>query len=104
MPVPTRAVQQLRDRQRRGASLGRRGHLRHAAEGFAEELVLVLWVGHLHPPWQGSAITALTLWKSSHDRRPLSLRKVKKSLKIFLWVMTPVMIATSMNIAQKPPR
>ncbi|MNN53423.1 hypothetical protein D3C81_1681760 [compost metagenome] len=54
--------------------------------------------------WYGSAITALTLWKSSHERRPFCGRKVKKSLKIFLWVMTPVMIATSMNIAQKPTR
>ncbi|MNV44072.1 hypothetical protein D3C71_1358160 [compost metagenome] len=54
--------------------------------------------------WYGSAITALTLWKSSHERRPFCGRKVKKSLKIFLWVMTPVMIATSMNIAQKPTK
>lgn len=42
----------------------------------------------------GNAFTALTLWKSNHDRSPLPGRKVKKSLKIFLCVITLLMIAT----------
>ena len=47
--------------------------------------------------WKGSANTAVALCASSHERCPLPGRKVKKSLKIFLWVMTPLMMATNMS-------
>lgn len=40
----------------------------------------------------------MALWLSSQERWPLPGRKVKKSLKIFLWVITPLTIATSMNM------
>ena len=39
---------------------------------------------------------------SSHERWPFFGRKVKKSLKIRLCVITPLTMATNMNIAQKP--
>ncbi len=38
--------------------------------------------------WNGRASTAVALWASSQERWPLPGRKVKKSLKIFLWVIT----------------
>ena len=52
--------------------------------------------------WKGRPNTDSALCASSQERCPLPHRKVKKSMKIFLCVMTPLTIATSMNIAQKP--
>ena len=43
-----------------------------------------------------------TVCASRQLRWPAAGRKAKKSLKIFLWVMTPVRIDTSMSIEQKP--
>jgi len=50
----------------------------------------------------GSASTAVALCPSSHERCPLPGRNVKKSLKIFLWVITPLTMATSMNSVAAP--
>ena len=44
----------------------------------------------------------MALCASSQLRWPFFGRKVKKSEKMRLCVTMPVMIATSMNIAQKP--
>ena len=44
----------------------------------------------------------MALCASSQLRWPFWGRKVKKSLKMRLWVTMPLRIATSMNIAQKP--
>jgi len=52
--------------------------------------------------WNGSPNTDSALCASSHERWPFPQRKVKKSVKIFLCVMTPLTMATSMNMAQKP--
>ncbi|MNI43605.1 hypothetical protein D3C73_979400 [compost metagenome] len=52
--------------------------------------------------WNGRPSTEAAAWPSSHERWPLPQRKVKKSAKIFLWVMTPLTMATSMNIAHTP--
>ena len=52
--------------------------------------------------WNGSPNTDSALCASSHERCPLPQRKVKKSTKIFLWVMTPLTMAMSMNIAAMP--
>ncbi|MCY1429525.1 hypothetical protein D9M71_454460 [compost metagenome] len=51
--------------------------------------------------WNGSESTASALCPSSQLRWPLPRRRVKKSAKIFLWVITPLTMATSMNIVQK---
>lgn len=49
--------------------------------------------------WNGSPSTDNALWPSIQARWPPFFgRKVKKSAKIFLWVMMPLMIATSMNM------
>ncbi|CFN18939.1 Uncharacterised protein [Bordetella pertussis] len=49
--------------------------------------------------WNGSPSTDNTLCPSIQARwPPLRGRKVKKSVNIFLWVMMPLMMATSMNI------
>ncbi len=50
--------------------------------------------------WKGRAITAVTLCASSQDRCPLLKRSMKKSAKIFLWVMMPVTRPSSMIRAQ----
>ena len=52
--------------------------------------------------WKGSANTAVALCASNQERCPLPERKVKKSLKIFLWVMMPLIIATNMNMVAMP--
>ncbi|MNC37348.1 hypothetical protein D3C75_859070 [compost metagenome] len=52
--------------------------------------------------WNGSNSTALALWKSSHERWPLFGRKVKNSLKIFLWMTIPVTSAASITSASAP--
>ena len=52
--------------------------------------------------WKGRPSTDSALCASSQERWPLPPRKVKKSVKIFLCVMTPLTMATSMNIAQSP--
>ncbi|MNR61118.1 hypothetical protein D3C85_1827700 [compost metagenome] len=44
----------------------------------------------------------MALCASSHERGPLRLRKVKKSAKMRRWVITPLRMATSMNMVQKP--
>ncbi len=44
----------------------------------------------------------MALCASSQERWPFQGRKVKKSLKIFLWVITPLTIATSMTIVAMP--
>ena len=51
--------------------------------------------------WKGSPKTDSALCASSQERWPLPPRKVKKSIKIFLCVITPLTMATSMNMAQK---
>ena len=45
--------------------------------------------------WNGSVSTATALCASSQLRCPLRGRKVKKSLKMRLWVITPLTSATS---------
>ena len=52
--------------------------------------------------WNGSPNTDTALCASSQERWPLPQRKVKKSMKIFLCVITPLTMATSMNIAAAP--
>ena len=49
--------------------------------------------------WNGRPSTDSALWPSIQARCPPFFgRKVKKSAKIFLCVMTPLMMATSMNM------
>ena len=49
--------------------------------------------------WNGNPSTDSALWPSIQARWPPFLgRKVKKSAKIFLCVMMPLMMATSMNM------
>ncbi|MCY1188057.1 hypothetical protein D9M73_291120 [compost metagenome] len=43
----------------------------------------------------------MALWPSSQERWPLPGRKVKNSLKIFLWVMIPVTSPSNMMKAAK---
>ena len=45
---------------------------------------------------------AVILWESSHERCCLPERNTKKSVKIFLCVITPLMMATSMNMVAMP--
>lgn len=52
--------------------------------------------------WKGRASTAVALWASSQERCPLRGRNVKKSVKIFLCVMTPLMMATNISMVAKP--
>ncbi|MNT74200.1 hypothetical protein D3C72_2130000 [compost metagenome] len=52
--------------------------------------------------WNGKVSTATALCASSHERWPLAGRKVKKSLKMRLCVMTPLTSATSMARAAMP--
>ena len=52
--------------------------------------------------WNGRPSTDSAACPSSQERWPLPQRKVKKSAKIFLWVITPLTMATSMNIAHRP--
>ena len=52
----------------------------------------------------GSAVTLMMLCASSHERCPLPGRKVKKSTKIFLCVMTPVTTAMSISMVHTPTR
>ena len=52
--------------------------------------------------WNGNVSTATALCASSHERWPLAGRKVKKSLKMRLCVMTPLTSATSMIMVVMP--
>ena len=52
--------------------------------------------------WKGNASTAVALCASSQERWPLRGRKVKKSVKIFLCVMTPLTMATNITIVATP--
>ena len=52
--------------------------------------------------WNGKANTAKALCASNQERCPLRGRKVKKSLKIFLCVMTPLMMAMSITMVATP--
>ena len=54
--------------------------------------------------WKGRPSTDSALCASSQERWPLPQRKVKKSAKIFLCVITPLTMATSMNMAHSPAR